>query len=307
MAVNLVRSTRLFRGAPYAYAAKASGGVLIFTAGACPLDERGHVVALGDVSAQMRQALQNLRIALEESGATIPDVLKTTVYVASSDRRDLVTAWDEVAGFFGDHDVPSTLLGVAVLGYPGQLVEIEAIAVAPSHLAPTEPGPTPSVSDHGMTFDTERRIGASHGWNGIQGPGKVMKLRRDLRFHNCRDVPGVSEGGGRARAERWKLSHSPSSATRDARPIMRSSSLTAAARGQYLLDLLAQLPDPRKRRGRRHWLAGLLAVGIAAVTAGSRSFAVIGRWAADAGPACWPGSERSAGRQGSPRSGARSP
>jgi predicted transposase YbfD/YdcC len=58
----------------------------------------------------------------------------------------------------------------------------------------------------------------------------------------------------------------------------------SAARGQYLLELLAQVPDPRKRRGRRHPLAGLLAVGIAAVTAGSRSFAAIGQWAADAGP-----------------------
>jgi predicted transposase YbfD/YdcC len=57
-----------------------------------------------------------------------------------------------------------------------------------------------------------------------------------------------------------------------------------AARSQYLLDLLAQVPDPRKRRGRRHSLAGLLAVGIAAVIAGSRSFTAIGQWAADAGP-----------------------
>ena len=57
-----------------------------------------------------------------------------------------------------------------------------------------------------------------------------------------------------------------------------------AARSQYLLDLLAQVPDPRKKRGRRHPLAGLLAVGIAAVIAGSRSFAAIGQWAADVGP-----------------------
>ena len=64
---------------------------------------------------------------------------------------------------------------------------------------------------------------------------------------------------------------------------MTSSSMTAA-RSQYLLDLLAQVPDPRKRRGRRHALAALLAVGIAAVIAGSRSFAAIGQWAADAGP-----------------------
>jgi len=58
----------------------------------------------------------------------------------------------------------------------------------------------------------------------------------------------------------------------------------ADARCQYLLHLLAQVPDPRKRRGRRHPLAGLLATGIAAVIAGSRSFAAIGQWAGDAGP-----------------------
>jgi predicted transposase YbfD/YdcC len=63
-----------------------------------------------------------------------------------------------------------------------------------------------------------------------------------------------------------------------------TSSPIPAARSQYLLDLLAQVPDPRKRRGRRHPLAALLAVGIAAVIAGSRSFAAIGQWAADAGP-----------------------
>jgi len=63
-----------------------------------------------------------------------------------------------------------------------------------------------------------------------------------------------------------------------------TSSPIPAARSQYLLDLLAQVPDPRKKRGRRHALAGLLAVGIAAVIAGSRSFAAIGQWAADAGP-----------------------
>src|ERR1700680_3144534 len=61
------------------------------------------------------------------------------------------------------------------------------------------------------------------------------------------------------------------------------SSPIPAARCHYLLDLLAQVPDPRKTRGRRHALAGLLAVGIAAVIAGSRSFAAIGQWAADAG------------------------
>jgi len=57
-------------------------------------------------------------------------VLKTTVFVASTQRADLVAAWEVVEAAFGDHDAPSTLLGVTVLGYPGQLVEIEAVAVA---------------------------------------------------------------------------------------------------------------------------------------------------------------------------------
>jgi enamine deaminase RidA (YjgF/YER057c/UK114 family) len=130
MTVNLVRADRLFAGAPYAYAATVDGGRLVFTAGACPLDRDGHVVGPGDVPTQMRQALANLETALAAAGASLRDVVKTTVYVASPDRADLVAAWDEVATAFAEHDAPSTLLGVAVLGYRDQLVEIEAVAAA---------------------------------------------------------------------------------------------------------------------------------------------------------------------------------
>ena len=97
------------------------------------------------------------------------------------------------------------------------------------------------------------------------------------------DSSGVSAGGGRARAERWKFFTLTIACHEGHRPPMTSSPM-AAARCQHLLDLLAQVPDPRKKRGRRHALAGLLAVGIAAVIAGSKSFAAIGQWAGDAGP-----------------------
>ena len=128
MVVRLIRSNRLYQGVPYAYAATAPPASLVFTAGACPLDDSGQVVAPGDIAAQARQTLTNLRVALEECGCGFPDVLKTTVFVASSDRADLVTAWNEVASAFAGHDAPSTLLGVATLGYQDQLVEIEAVA-----------------------------------------------------------------------------------------------------------------------------------------------------------------------------------
>lgn len=88
------------------------------------------VITPSDVAAEMRQALANLRAALAESGLEITDILKTTIYVATSDRQDLLAAWNEVTTAFGKHDVPSTLLGVAVLGYADQLGEIEAVAAA---------------------------------------------------------------------------------------------------------------------------------------------------------------------------------
>jgi hypothetical protein len=48
------------------------------------------------------------------------------------------------------------------------------------------------------------------------------------------------------------------------------------------LEYLAQLADPRHHRGRRHLLAGVLGVAVAAVLAGARSLAAIGEWTADA-------------------------
>lgn len=101
----------------------------IFTAGACPLDGDGQVVAPGDVAGQTRRALHNLQVALNEADCQPEDVLKTTVFVASSSRDDLLAAWREYESLDGNDGPPSTLLGVAVLGWPEQLVEIEAIAV----------------------------------------------------------------------------------------------------------------------------------------------------------------------------------
>jgi enamine deaminase RidA (YjgF/YER057c/UK114 family) len=127
--VELIRSTALTETIPYAYAAVTPPGRLVFTAGACPLDQDGAVVSPGDVAAQAQLVMANLALALDAAGAGLTDVAKTTVYVASRSRTDLVTAWRVVRDAFGDHDAPSTLLGVAVLGYPGQLVEVEAVAV----------------------------------------------------------------------------------------------------------------------------------------------------------------------------------
>ena len=128
-AVSLIRSADLSDVAQYAYAATAPPGArLIFLAGACPLDLDGSVVGVGDYVAQAGKAMENLRIALKAAGAQLDDVVNTRVLVASSRQKDLVDAWTVVREAFGQHDVPSTLMGVTVLGYTDQLVEIEAVA-----------------------------------------------------------------------------------------------------------------------------------------------------------------------------------
>ena len=127
--IRLVRPGALAPHVPYAYAAVAHGAATIFTAGACPLDSTGTVVARGDVAGQAEQVMDNLAAALRAAGAELANVVKTTVYVATSDREDLSAAWEVVHRRFGDHEPPSTLLGVTVLGWPGQLVEVEAVAV----------------------------------------------------------------------------------------------------------------------------------------------------------------------------------
>ena len=128
--IKLVRSDELTDTAPYAYAAVTPPGArLVFTAGACPLNAAGETVAPGDVAAQAEQVMDNLRLALRAAGAELHDVVKTTVYVASQHEQDLSTTWEVVCRHFGNHDPPSTLLGVTVLGYRDQLVEVEAVAV----------------------------------------------------------------------------------------------------------------------------------------------------------------------------------
>lgn len=128
-AVTLLRSAALSDVAEYAYAATVPSGTrLVFTAGACPLNPDGTTAAVGDYAGQAAVCVTNLRTALAEAGAELTDVVSTRVLVASTSQEDLVRAWEVVRDAFGEHDVPSTLLGVTVLGYDHQLVEIESVA-----------------------------------------------------------------------------------------------------------------------------------------------------------------------------------
>jgi enamine deaminase RidA (YjgF/YER057c/UK114 family) len=120
----------LYPGVPYDYAAVAPPGAVVFTAGACPLDADGAVVAPGDHRAQAGAALDNLLAVLADHGCGPDDLVRTTIYVVG-ERPDLVRVWETIAAGLSPSRPPGTLVGVTVLGYPDQLVEIDGIAAVP--------------------------------------------------------------------------------------------------------------------------------------------------------------------------------
>jgi enamine deaminase RidA (YjgF/YER057c/UK114 family) len=112
----------------YSHVAIARGSTLVFTAGAVPLDADGELVGADDAVAQTDQVVANLLAALSVAGAEPEDVVKTTVYIAGADHDRQAMVWEAVRRS-PIASAPSTLVGVPILGYRGQLVEIEAVAV----------------------------------------------------------------------------------------------------------------------------------------------------------------------------------
>ncbi|MGW0284822.1 RidA family protein [Streptomyces sp. NPDC003236] len=131
--IRRVTSPALFPPPTYSHASVVEAGTrLAFLAGAVPLDEKGEVVGPGDPVRQAEQVIANLTEQLRAVGSGLEHVLQTEVYVVSGEPSVLSAVWEvvEASGLSrGPHS--STLLGVACLGYTGQLVEITATAVVP--------------------------------------------------------------------------------------------------------------------------------------------------------------------------------
>ncbi|MCR2809730.1 MULTISPECIES: RidA family protein [unclassified Microbacterium] len=106
-------------------------GRMILLAGMSPLDASGAVVAPGDVTEQMRVTVQNARTVLRHAGADLDAIVRARIYIASAERAELYAAWQAFTGIFDGSEFPSTLVGVTVLAYPDQLVEVEFDAIVP--------------------------------------------------------------------------------------------------------------------------------------------------------------------------------
>ena len=111
---------------PYSQAAVAAG--LIFIAGQVALDEANNVVAPGDAYEQTKYTLGRITKILAEKGATLEDLVQTTVFVTDlAHLPEYNRAWSEV---FPNHK-PTRATLVAGLLIDGLVVEVTGIAALP--------------------------------------------------------------------------------------------------------------------------------------------------------------------------------
>ena len=106
------------------YSHAVIAGDAIYVAGQVAVDEHGEVVG-GDAEAQARQVMENLSRVVAAAGATMDDVVKTTVFLTDLADREAVGRVRRA--YFADPPPANTLVVVSSLANPVFLVEIEAI------------------------------------------------------------------------------------------------------------------------------------------------------------------------------------
>jgi enamine deaminase RidA (YjgF/YER057c/UK114 family) len=114
----------------YHHVTVVEAGRLAFLAGQCPLDADGTLVGPGQVLEQADQVAANALAVLEAVGAKPSGVVRSVIYVVSGDTQILGAVWRRLneSPLAPAFSTASTLLGVASLGFTGQLVELDLTA-----------------------------------------------------------------------------------------------------------------------------------------------------------------------------------
>jgi enamine deaminase RidA (YjgF/YER057c/UK114 family) len=135
MPVETLNPASLFEPEHYAQVSIATGTRIVSIAGQVAHDAHGHLVAPGDLEAQVEQAFVNVGLALAAASATFADVFKLTIYVTRwtlDQMPQFVAGYERAARRVGfEARPPASLIGVEVLFHPDVRVEIEASAILP--------------------------------------------------------------------------------------------------------------------------------------------------------------------------------
>ena len=113
----------------FSSAAWQPDGRVLHISGHVSQDAEGHTGGQGDMAAQTRQILENIRDVLASVGGSMDDIAKVTVFV--TDVADIAAIHAVRSEFFSKPYPASTLVQVAQLIDPDWLIEIEAVAVIP--------------------------------------------------------------------------------------------------------------------------------------------------------------------------------
>ena len=118
------------KGLGFTHVVRSREGVTVHVSGQTAWNAERKLVGGGDLAAQAKQALANLRAALAAAGATPRDVVLTRVYMVDYQPSYAAVLGPLLVEFFAGGPPPaSTWIGVVALAVPGFLVEIEATAV----------------------------------------------------------------------------------------------------------------------------------------------------------------------------------
>ncbi|MER6197848.1 Rid family hydrolase [Streptomyces sp. NPDC001586] len=117
----------------YHHITVVEAGRTAYLAGQCPLDRGGSLVGSGSLEVQVDQVVVNALAALAAVDAEPEHVVRSVIYVRSDDRDVLGAAWRRLtdSALGPAFTTASTLLGVAQLGFTGQLVEVDLTVALP--------------------------------------------------------------------------------------------------------------------------------------------------------------------------------
>ena len=113
----------------FSNAALAGSGRLYFVSGQVAVNAQGQLVGKGDIRAQTRQVLENIKAALAAVGGSMDDVACVNVFVM--DMSHLQAIHEVRAEYWSSNYPASTLVQVAGLVNPDYLIEINAVAIVP--------------------------------------------------------------------------------------------------------------------------------------------------------------------------------